>query len=98
MISRTQATNGSIITNQDQIGDDFSTLFSELFTSPNAIEFDSSLEKVETCVSNEINHLLMVKFIELDVREAIFKMNPLGAPGLDGFPVCFYQNNWVYHW
>lgn len=30
----------------------------------------------------------------IEVREAIFSMNPWNALGLDGFPAGFYQKSW----
>lgn len=38
----------------------------------------------------------MDEFTAHEVKEAIFKMNPLGPPGPNGFPTCFYQNNWLF--
>ncbi|KAF5445537.1 hypothetical protein F2P56_034583 [Juglans regia] len=37
---------------------------------------------------------LIKTFIMAEVKEAIFNMNPLGSPSLDGFLVAFYQNYW----
>lgn len=29
-----------------------------------------------------------------EIKHVVFYMNPWKAPGLDGFPVGFYQNSW----
>lgn len=38
----------------------------------------------------------MDEFTAHEVKEAIFKINPLGAPGTNGFSACFYQKNWPF--
>ncbi len=37
---------------------------------------------------------LCKEFLEEETGDALFQMGPLKAPGLDGFPVCFFQRNW----
>jgi hypothetical protein len=45
-------------------------------------------------VSSEENELLIQKFSEVEVKEAIFQMEHNKAPGPDGFPSEFYQAFW----
>ena len=42
-------------------------------------------------VSSEENELLIQKFSEVEVKEAIFQMEHNKAPGPNGFPTEFYQ-------
>lgn len=67
-----------------------SKFFIDLFTSTNPSNFDLCLKNIKSCVTNEMNQLLMADYAEVEVKEALFKMNPLGALGLDGFTTCFY--------
>ncbi|CAM8888405.1 unnamed protein product [Rhodiola kirilowii] len=41
-----------------------------------------------------MNRVLPEDISDEEVRRAVFSMNPLKAPGLDGFPALFYQKNW----
>lgn len=43
--------------------------------------------------SNVITDLL-AEVTKEEVRRAVFSMNPLKAPGVDGFHAKFYQANW----
>ena len=45
-------------------------------------------------VSELENNILIAKFFEAEVKEAIFSMEHNKAPGLDGFPAEFYQVFW----
>lgn len=75
------------------IGEKFSNFYHELFTSINLASFDDCLNPLVTCISNDMNNLLVTKFNEAEVKEALFQMNPLGAPRPDSYLACFYQNN-----
>lgn len=44
-------------------------------------------------VSGDMNQRLLGDFTEEEVKVALFQMNPLSAPNLDGFPASFYQKN-----
>jgi hypothetical protein len=41
-----------------------------------------------------MKHILNVPFDENEVKNALFQMFSTKAPGLDGFPAHFFQNNW----
>ena len=45
-------------------------------------------------VSELENNILIAKFFEAEVKEAIFSMEHNKAPGPDGFPAEFYQVFW----
>lgn len=44
-------------------------------------------------VTEEMNSFITKKFVALEVKEAVFQMNPLSSLGLDGFPPAFYQTH-----
>lgn len=75
---------------QNQIGTVFSSFFSQLFSSSNPFGIDLYLESLKSHVSENMNNILLVDFTGKEIQEAIFKMNPLGALGLEGFLACFY--------
>jgi hypothetical protein len=41
-----------------------------------------------------MNDKLLSPFEEKEIKEALFHMYPLKAPGLDGFPAQFFQKHW----
>lgn len=41
-----------------------------------------------------MNKTLKRAYSREEIEKAIFEMNPLGFPGLDGFPAVFYQDHW----
>jgi hypothetical protein len=45
-------------------------------------------------VSEEENRLLMVDFVEEEVKKVVFQMEHSKSPGPDGFPAEFYQVFW----
>lgn len=93
-ISLIQGADGRILNEVSLIGEEFSNFYHDLFTSSNSSTIASCLDNLDTCVTNDMNQLLMTEFTKLEVKEAIFKMNSLGPLGPDGFSACFYQNNW----
>lgn len=45
-------------------------------------------------VSQAMNEGLLQPFLSEEIEKAVFKMQPLKAPGPDGFGVCFFQHHW----
>jgi hypothetical protein len=41
-----------------------------------------------------MNEDLCKEFTDEVISDALFQIGPLKAPGVDGFPVRFYQRNW----
>lgn len=73
----------------------FIQYYSGLFSSSNPSDFEQCLAPVARCVTLEMNEQLTRELTQEEVHAAIQQMAPLKSPGLDGFPVCFYQNNWA---
>lgn len=60
--------NKLMATDQDQIGDMFSSFFSQLFSSSNPSNFDLCLQALDPCITKEMNYFLIAKFIEKEVQ------------------------------
>eukprot|EP00253_Pinus_taeda_P004040 PITA_04040 len=46
-------------------------------------------------VTQEMNNKLMKEVEEEEIKVAISSLHPDKAPGLDAFPICFYQEYWT---
>ncbi|XP_073120746.1 uncharacterized protein [Henckelia pumila] len=70
--------------------------FENLFTtsSPSEFEIWSVLETMEPKVDEPINLSLCAPFSVMEVKFALFDMNPDRAPGPDGLSTLFYQEFW----
>lgn len=69
--------------------------FGDLFTSSASGANDRVLDLVENRISDEMNENLLKPFTKEDIWCAVKSMSPLKAPGIDGYPVLFYQ--WYWH-
>jgi hypothetical protein len=72
------------------IGGVFSQYFKNLFTSPGVQEVEGVLEAVPPRVTPEMNEALLRPFQFEEIKIALFQMQPLTAPGSDGFGVSFF--------
>lgn len=56
-------------------------------------EVEGVLEAVSPCVTLEMNVTLLRPFQPDELKVALFQMQPLTAPGPDGFGVCFFSES-----
>uniref|UniRef100_A0A0A8XR28 Reverse transcriptase domain-containing protein n=1 Tax=Arundo donax TaxID=35708 RepID=A0A0A8XR28_ARUDO len=56
--------------------------------------YDDLLQYVQSCVTNDMNHILMEEIIEKEIKQALDSIGDLKAPGKDGMPVLFYKRYW----
>ncbi|KAK8272271.1 hypothetical protein V6Z12_D11G319000 [Gossypium hirsutum] len=68
-----------------------SDYFGKLFTALEMGSNEHLFGLVETRVTDSTNASLLQQFTETDVANAVQSMTPLKAPGVDGFPVIFFQ-------
>ena len=68
--------------------------FAHLFTRENG-EIDSSvLESIPRKVTDDMNEALLLPYTEQEVKEALFNIGDLKAPGPDGLHAIFYKRFW----
>ncbi|XP_019427157.1 PREDICTED: uncharacterized protein LOC109335477 [Lupinus angustifolius] len=69
--------------------------FTNLYASENEIHPSSLISQViPQLVSEDDNNMLSSIPLNDEIRNAVFAMNGEGAPGLDGFGGCFFQEFW----
>ena len=85
---------GELITDPEQIGNQFTAYYQELFTAALLEDVDTVLDGIQPSVTNEMNQALVSHFTEDEVILAMKQMAPLKAPGPDGMPPVFYQSYW----
>jgi hypothetical protein len=70
-------------------------LLLELFTRDPKIEFGELLNLLQVRVSTEMNESMCKEFTKEEIGDALFQVEPLKAPSIDGFSARFYQRNWA---
>ena len=85
---------GELITDPEQIGNQFTAYYQELFTAALLEDVDTVLDGIQPSVTNKMNQALVSHFTEDEVILAMKQMAPLKAPGPDGMPPVFYQSYW----
>lgn len=71
-----------------------SDYFGKLFFASEMGSDEHLFGLVEKRVSDSMNARLLQQFTETDVANAVKSTTPLKAPGVDGFPVIFFQRYW----
>ena len=85
---------GSWVQGNEAIGASFLTFFSELFQTSNPsipLEVENLFHSV---ISPEENEELCSIPTTLEIKEVVFSMGSLKAPGLDGLPLLFFKRYW----
>jgi len=72
----------------------FSRYFHWLYKSDGNGEVECCVNSIQPKVSAEMNHQLVAPVSMEEIQLALNQMDPLKAPGPDGFPACFFQQNW----
>lgn len=72
----------------------FVNYFMDLFVAGPEGDLELCLEGLEVGVSGEMNVELLKEFTREEVQTTLQQMEPLKAPGPDGFTAGFFQKNW----
>lgn len=73
----------------------FVRYFQELFTARGSRNLEPILETMDARVTQSMNDSLLKEFTAEEVGRALTQMDPLKAPGPDGFSASFFQKNWA---
>lgn len=82
---------------EDKIGGIAMEYFKDLFSEPGCQDPPlraALLQHIPSVISEDLNKKLTLPFTQEEVEKAVFNMGKDKAPGLDGFPPCFFQEFW----
>ncbi|XP_060972601.1 uncharacterized protein LOC133038457 [Cannabis sativa] len=83
--------SGTIVSNEKDIGVILNDYFKDLFASKGS----SSFEGLDSLIPNSITHDENLKLTAIhemeEIKDTVFQMHPLKAPGPDGLSGCFFK-------
>ncbi|BFG33690.1 hypothetical protein CerSpe_199640 [Prunus speciosa] len=68
--------------------------FSSLFSQPHVLHTNWDIPNLFPSIDSVDLSMLHKNIDIVDVKESLFNIGSLKAPGVDGFPAAFYQNHW----
>lgn len=94
-IDRIKDSEGKEVRGQEEIKKEAFRYYKNLLSSSAAnSEYEEFLQHTPKKISDGENSELTKEVEEKEVDAVIWDLHPDKAPGLDGFPISFYKNNW----
>ncbi|KAF7823513.1 reverse transcriptase [Senna tora] len=93
-ILREKNSEGVWVEEEEEIAKCFENFYGNLFASEGDRDFSDVLECVDKVVSEEDNAFLSKQITMEEVRQAVFDLGDLKAPGPDGFSGLFFRKSW----
>ncbi|XP_059436330.1 uncharacterized protein LOC132169290 [Corylus avellana] len=93
-IEQIHDSNGRLCTQAMEIEGAFVNYFQTILTSSNPTGIEECTAGMGSKVTREMNSQLLAPFMNMEVKMALDQMDPMKAPGPDGFTAKFYQQNW----
>lgn len=86
--------NGGWIEDPAAIKSHIQGYFQHLFSSELMNQNDDVINKVNPCVSHEMNEILTKPYTQEEVKKELFSIGDLKAPGSDGLHAIFFKRYW----
>ncbi|XP_040990995.1 uncharacterized protein LOC121238231 [Juglans microcarpa x Juglans regia] len=96
MIKKLVDDDGQEVHSNERISSLFQDYYKEFFSTSSPENISTCLESMEPRVTEDMNANLTRIYTQQEIEEALFQMEGLSSPGLDGFPAAFYQKQWPF--
>lgn len=93
-ITQLDRNDGTTCTDPSELAGMATEFYANLYTSEGTIGMEEVLSHIPTRVDGNMNARLNERYSKEEVKEALFQMFPIKAPGPDGFPAHFFQKHW----
>jgi hypothetical protein len=86
--------NGEVVEKDEELKEVVTQYYNKLFTSTAGKKLEETIQQVSHRVTSAMNDMLLQEFTREEIREALYMMGDLKAPGPDGMPPIFYKRYW----
>jgi hypothetical protein len=94
-ILKLKRSDESFETDEEEITNMTHLYFQALYTEDLGVEPSALLDVIDPVVTEETNKQLTAEFTDEEIGGALFQIGPHKAPGPDGLPARFFQQNWA---
>ncbi|GLT45910.1 hypothetical protein SLA2020_197060 [Shorea laevis] len=85
---------GRILDREDTLLDYVHSYFQQAYSSQNTPNYNMLTELIQPSISTQMNEDLCKEVSDAEIKTVVFQLGAYKAPGIDGFPGCFYQQHW----